>query len=125
MKIIIKKGEPLWSPEGFHILDQNGFAVVSDELHQEIHIKNPEAAERIKKCLPRERWDDIYLNILNSQEQFLKEKQEQLVLFEESFIKIDTPAPSASINVIEEFQKYKLEQKEQELQDEENSKNKK
>lgn len=78
MKIIVKKGEPLWSSEGFHILDESGRAIVSEEIYKEIEITNPEAFERIRQCLPRDRWDEIYILALNSQEQFLKDKEEAL-----------------------------------------------
>lgn len=83
MKIIIKKGEPLWSEEGFHILDENGFAVLNDELHKEVHITNPEAIERVKKTLPRERWDEIYQLAIDSTEIFLKDKKTELLKFEQ------------------------------------------
>jgi hypothetical protein len=78
MKIIVKKGEPLWSEDGFHILNENGFAVVSEEIYKEIHIKNPDAIERIKKALPRDRWDELYILAMNSSEQFLKDKEDEL-----------------------------------------------
>ena len=80
MKIIVKKGEPLWTEDGFHVLNESGFAVVSEELYKEIHIKNPEAIERIKKTLPRDRWDELYILAMNSSEQFLKDKELELNL---------------------------------------------
>lgn len=82
MKIIIKKGEPLWSEDGYHILDDNGFAVLSDELHKEIIITNPDAIERVKKSIHRDRWDEIYLLAINSSEQFLKDKEVELPEYE-------------------------------------------
>lgn len=78
MKIIVKKGEPLWSEDGYHILDENGFAKVSDEIYKEINITNIEAIDRIKKCLPRDRWDEFYISIMHSQEQFLRDKENEL-----------------------------------------------
>lgn len=88
MKIIIKKGEPLWSPEGYHILDENGFAVISEELYHEVYITNPDAIERVKKSLSRERWDEVYQLAINSTEMFLKDKQTELVLFEEEKLQL-------------------------------------
>lgn len=83
MKIIIKKGEPLWSEDGYHILDKNGFAVLNEELHKEITIKDPDAVERIKKSLPRERWDEIYQLAIDSTAIFLADKELELVEFEQ------------------------------------------
>lgn len=83
MKIIIKKGEPLWSEEGFHVLDENGFAVVNEELHKEIYITNPDAIERVKKSLPRERWDEVYQLAIDSTQMFLKDKDIELLQFQQ------------------------------------------
>jgi len=86
MKIIIKKGEPLWSEDGHHILDDRGFAKVSEELHKEIVITNPDAVERVKKSLRRERWDELYLIALDSSAEFIKDKEQQLLNFEQEKI---------------------------------------
>jgi hypothetical protein len=112
MKIIIKKGEPLWNSDGFHVLDDRGFAVVSEELHKEIIITNPEAVERVKKSLRRDRWDEIYVLALNSTEQFLQEKQEQLLDYEEEQKKIETEQLQKS----EEQLKMELQVRQQELE---------
>jgi colicin import membrane protein len=112
MKIIIKKGEPLWNSDGFHVLDEKGFAVISEELHQEIIITNPEAIERVKKSLRRDRWDEIYVLALNSTEQFLKDKNAELEIFEEEQKKIELE----KIQMSAEEVKAVFEKRQQELE---------
>ena len=125
MKIIIKKGEPLWTSEGYHLLDERGFAILSEELHKEIIITNPDAVERVKKSLPRERWDEIYLLVSKSSEQFLKDKEIEFALYEKNLI--DTSIHLSKQQQEEEIERRSKEQQEkmrleQELFDEEQKK---
>jgi hypothetical protein len=67
MKVVIKQGEPLLCKKGCHILDENGVAKLCEEIYKEITITDPEVIQRLKKVLPKERWDEEYQKTIDTQ----------------------------------------------------------
>lgn len=54
MKLFLKKGEYKWSPEGTHICDERGFAVVCEE-DCEVEIPNQEKFSHAQKVVSEDR----------------------------------------------------------------------